>query len=237
MKTIKDNIRESFPIKGTIHNEQAIYLFHPDGMFLLSHLFHIGSDLTDWPVKSIRATLHANFLALPFFKDFCGTKWIASEYESMKKALQEKDSLSVSLGGISEGKYVNTSKLTVIVKKRVGVFKMALETGVPLVPVLVYGEYTRYKRSTNILFNILKSLTGINLVFPTFESLIEWCKIYKTPLIHTIDTHVGQPIAVGPAHTPTENEIVALRNKYIIELKKLYSETRPSEYDTELEII
>jgi len=237
MTTIKDNIRESFPVKGTIHKDQAIYLFHPHGMFSLSHLFHIGSGLTNWPVKSIRATLHANFLALPFFKDFCGTKWVASEYESMKKALQAKDSLSVSLGGISEGKYVNTSKLTLIVKKRVGVFKMALETGVPIVPVLVYGEHTRYKRSTSIFFDILKSLTGIDLVFPTLESLVEWCRIYKTPLMNTIDTHVGEPIPVGPAHMPSEKEVVALRNTYIKALKSLYSKTRPRGYDDELEII
>ena len=237
MTTIKHNIRESFPVKGNVSNHQAIYLFHPHGMFSLSHLFHIGSGLTDWPVKSIRATLHANFLALPFFKDFCGTKWIASDYESMKKALQANESLSVSLGGISEGKYINTSKLTLIVKKRVGVFKMALETGVPLVPILVYGEHTRYKRSTNVIFDILRSLTGIDLVFPTLESLIEWCRIYKAPLTHTIDTYVGEPVPVGPAHPPTDKEIVALRTKYITELKKLYAKTKPEGYDAELEII
>jgi hypothetical protein len=237
MEAIKNNIRESFPVKGVIGDQQAIYLFHPHGMFSLSHLFHIGSGLTDWPVKSIRGTLHANFLKLPFFKDFCSTKWVASQYELMKKVLEDKGSLSVSLGGKSEGKYIHTSKLTLIVKKRVGIFKMALETGVPLIPVLVYGEHTQYKRSTGAVFDILKLLTGIDIVFPTLQSLMEWCSIYKTPLTHTIDTHVGEPVSVGPAHTPTDKEIVTLRNRYIVELKKLYAKTKPEGYDAELEII
>jgi hypothetical protein len=73
---------------------------------------------------------------------------------------------------------------------------------------------------------------------PTVESWKSWFKIYKEPLEHKIETHIGEAIEVGEARASvTEAEIVELRNKYIKALKQLYKETRPADYKDELVVL
>jgi hypothetical protein len=240
IQKIKSNIRESFPVKGNLDIQKpAIYSFHPHGIFSLTHAFHSATEITHWPYKNIRTTTHSIITEFPFLKDFMNAKIVSSQYESMKGALEEGKSLSISLGGTSEQGFIQKNKITAIVKKRRGIFRLSLETGVPIVPVLSYGENEIFSDIyISGFLGYLSNLMGINSVvpIPSLSSLLNWCSIYKEPLKEKIYTYIGDPVEVGEARQPSEKEIVELREKYIVALHALYKKTRPENFSETLNI-
>ncbi len=236
---IKYNIRETFLVKGNITNtQQAIYVLHPHGLFSLTHAFHINTDITNWPYRNVYSIIsHLFDNLIPFSLDFMNDRerMITSKYSYMKDALQERKSISVCLGNYTEGQYDDEHRITAIVKKRKGIFKMAIETGVPIIPVLSYGEQSIFKKINKCgISDLIYMLLGMRLSFPNVSSIVEWLTIYKKPLDKKVVTYIGDPIEVGEARTPTSMEIDELRNKYMDALRKLYKDTKPVDYEDEI---
>jgi hypothetical protein len=236
---IKQNIRETFIVKGNMTNtKQAIYLLHPHGICSLTHAFHINTDITNWPhrnVYSIISYIIDNFI--PFSLDLINdhNHMITSKYSYMKASLQEGNSISMCLGNFTEGQYDNEHRITAIVKKRKGIFKMAIETGVPIIPVLSYGEQSVFKKNNTLgISDLFYKITGIKWTFPDISSMIEWLTIYKKPLDKKVVTHIGNPIEVGEARTPTSDDINELRTKYMEALRTLYKDTKPDDYEDDI---
>jgi hypothetical protein len=238
IQKIRANIRESFPVTYKEHTHKvAIYLFHPHGIFSLAHAFHVIGNMTDWPHKNIKAAVHYILTSMPLLKDFNNNRCVASEYGTMKAVLLDNKSLSVALGGRTEANYIHPNKMTIVVNKRRGVFKLALETGVPIIPVLSYGENKVYKKMDNIFIDAFSYVFKFSIPIPTLDSLKDWFKIYKSPLENKVETFIGDPIEVGQAHVPTDKEIIELREKYIEGLKELYKKTKPNDYEESIEIL
>jgi len=175
---------------------------------------------------------------MPLVKDFNNNRVVSSNYNSMKEVLLDGKSLSVALGGLAETKYIESKKITVVVSSRKGIFKMALETGVPIIPVLTYGENSIHQKMNSRLTDIVEYFLKIHIPLPSLASLKAWFKIYREPLENKIETHIGKGIEVGLAvESPTETQIANLRKRYIEGLKALYKETKPAGYKDELEIL
>lgn len=240
IERIKHNVRESFIVQGNMTNtKQAIYILHPHGICSLTHVFHIGTDMTNWPYKNVKGVMHFLLSKIPFLLDFIDEDHVVdSTYTAMKEHVKTGRSMSMCLGNFTEGKYTDDTRITAIVKRRGGIFKMAIETGVPIIPVLSYGEQSKFKQLYTFgILEYLSKLTGLEINCPSFSCISEWLSIYKEPFKKKIYTHIGQPIEVGPARNPTKEEIHALRDKYMDALRSLYKETRPKEYEEEIVII
>ena len=237
---IKENIRETLIVKGnTTNTKQAIYLLHPHGIFSVTHALHVGTEYTDWPYRNIRGVAHSLLYNIPFLFDFIDEqKLVNSSNQHIKQALTNGDSLSMCLGNYTEGKYTDSHRITAIVKKRSGIFRIAIETGVPIIPVLSYGEQSMFTQmNTGGILEWLSSITGVQLNFPSIDSMKKWHSIYMKPLDDKIYTHIGEAIEVGEARTASAKEIDELREKYSKALQKLYKETRPSDYEDDIVII
>lgn len=244
LKKIETNIHDSFPIYYSdkiIDGQNYIYSFHPHGLFSISYFFHIGTNLTDWKDKNTLGTALNTLWWLPFGREFFERyKFIQSNYKNMKQVLTSNKSLSVILGGVKEMPFSSDNKIITNILKRRGIFKMSLETGIPLVPVIVYGENEIYKMSDNKIFEYINNFTlkyNIYIPIPTLESFTKWLKLFFKPLNKPIKTYVGEPVHVIKNTNPTENDIINLREQYFSNLKQLYSDTRPYNYDKELYII
>jgi hypothetical protein len=61
---------------------------------------------------------------------------VSTDYFPMKETLLNNVSVSIAAGGMREMLYEDTA----ILEKRRGIFKMALETGTPLVPIVSVNE-------------------------------------------------------------------------------------------------
>jgi 2-acylglycerol O-acyltransferase 1 len=154
---------------------------------------------------------------------------ISSDYGTIKKTVERGESVSVMLGGVREMNLADPRKMVLYVKKRRGIFKIAAETGTPLVPVITYGENELFPRSDNWAIeqmNVwLHSSFGLSIPVPSWTSLIHWFEISYRPL-KPIPTYVGSPI--------TDKDPELLKEKYINAVQTLFSNTSPPDYSLDI---
>lgn len=236
-KQLRTNIAKSFPVKVThpLPN-MGIYLIHPHGMFNISQAMHIGTKYTAWPERNIKGTVLDTIWNIPFSHEFLES-CVRSNYEDMKKVIDTRSSLIVCVGGISEMKRAQNNVFSLKLKGRKGVFKLALETGTHLVPVLVYGENEIFQPMKGVIIEYLTKIFGyfhIPMCLPTFESIYKTLNLIREPYDIKIRTFIGEAIPVEKVENPTGNHISILRDTYIKSLIKLYDTTRPKEYPTKI---
>lgn len=240
-KIIENNIRENIVVEGKFPEGQNIYMFHPHGLFSTSHFFHIGTHLTSWKERNIKGTVISWLRLFPFGPELLEIiHCVPSRYKEMKSVLEGGESLSVTLGGVREILYTEPGKLRLSIARKEGIFRMAIETGTPLVPCLTYGENEIFEFSKMYgleVINKFLSNWGVCIPLPTWES----CKRWKHFLLHgsktPIRTVIGPVVDVGSARIATPREIVELREKYFAALQDLYTKTRPNSYAHTLEIV
>jgi len=234
---VESNIRESFKVSSSYTQVGLegphIFMWHPHGVFPTSLYFHTASRLTNSPeaVKLSKTVAFSNLQWLPFTNEvFKETNIIPSDYHAMKAALQEGHSISLSPGGMREMLYQDT----VILARRRGIFKMALETGTSLVPVISRGEAELCKalELPEWIQGLLEPYDAC-IPIPTWKTVSRFLGILQNPLKDPIFTILGDPILVEKIENPTETQISDLRTKYIMTLVAIYEK----EVGRELQII
>jgi hypothetical protein len=178
---------------------------------------------------------------LPFGKELLETyHFVPSHYASMKKVLEGGEGLSVTLGGVREILYSEPGKMKLNIGKRKGIFRMALETGTPLVPVLVYGENELYETVKAPWLDWLQEKLipyALFVPLPTLQSCLNWIGLFNAPLANPVRTVIGDAIPVEKKESVSEEDIRLLREAYFAKLREIYALTRPSWYAEEMEII
>lgn len=230
--TLESNIKQSFKVRETSLKEgKYIFLWHPHGAFPSSIYFHTQSKLTEWPKHlTSRGVVFSGLQFIPFVNEiFSELDIIPTEYYPMMKAL-ETSSISLLPGGMREMLYKDTT----ILRKRRGIFKLSLETGSPLVPVLSKGEaeLCEILELPECIQDFMKSFDSC-LPIPTLTSVSKFLGITRRPLKVPIHTIIGDPIPVEKVEEPSEQQIAELRKKYIEALSKMYKK----EIGRELKVI
>ena len=230
----EDNIRKTFLIK-TLYPipEKSINIWSPHGMSGVTAVIHNGYKITDPSYKPTKGVVHSFFFFIPVVKDIIRQlNAIPSDYSSIKRTI-EKESISITLGGAKEMGIFKEKNLDVVVKNRKGIFKIALETGTPIVPIITYGENEIFPRSNIDLFDYLNDiyyyLFKLRFPFPSLTSIQNWKNISKHPL-EPIHTYTGKPIIVKKNDNPTMKDIEKLKTKYIKRVKELFLKTNTRGY-------
>jgi len=152
---------------------------------------------------------------------------------------------AIIVGGAAESLKSHPGKYKLILKNRYGFVRTAIQTGTSLVPVFSFGEVD--------VFNSLEVEDGSRLSrlqkrfkhFSNFGLPIFWARgIFNysfglLPHRRSINTVVGKPIEVEKNPSPTKEEVAALHEVYMCELKKLFEEhkaTYCSDKNVQLEI-
>ena len=220
---IEKNIGESFRVTGNAVEGRNIFMWHPHGVFPTSLYFHTTSLLTNSPeaLKLSKTVAFSNLQWLPFTTEvFHETNIIPSDYHSMKATLEEGHSISLSPGGMREMLYEDTT----ILARRRGIFKMALETGTSLVPLISRGEADLCKgvELPDWFQGALEPYDAC-IPVPTWKTLSRFLGISQNPLKDPILTVLGEPIKVDKIENPTEAQISNLRDRYIKALSVMYN--------------
>jgi 2-acylglycerol O-acyltransferase 2 len=160
-------------------------------------------------------------------------KWILGNNGGWKSKGQ---ACVLVVGGAEEALYSEQGDYRIIIRKRKGFIKIALETGASLVPVFSFGEndsYSTYITPKNSIIrkvqNALKKLTGIAFPVTWGDGLLP----YQNP----INTVVGKPIHVNKDENPSQEKINELHRLFIKELIELFEENKarfPSEKSKKL---
>lgn len=153
---------------------------------------------------------------------------IPSDYQSIKKELESGHSVSLMLGGVREMMHIENQKIKLYVKNRQGLFKLALETGKPIVPILTYGENELFQPVknwfTDTMNTFLHSWFRVNIPIVTWASLYKWYQLSYKPL-DVIHSYTGRPI-----YPRKDDTIETIRTRYIHSIKNLFRKTAPINY-------
>uniref|UniRef100_UPI00398F86C9 2-acylglycerol O-acyltransferase 2 n=1 Tax=Pristiophorus japonicus TaxID=55135 RepID=UPI00398F86C9 len=235
--------RDYFPmrlIKTADLDPQRNYIFgfHPHGVLVAGAFGNFCTEVTGFQKLFPGLKPHMLMLSLwfriPFFRDYIMSGGLVpSDKESAKYLLRRAGGGNVAviaIGGAPEALNARPGELTLLLKKRKGFVKLALQFGARLVPVFSFGENEVFDQVRNPKGSFLRkvqerlqSVMGISLplfhargIFQYSFGLIP----YRKP-IHTV---VGKPIEVEKNENPTLGEIDELHQKYIEELTKLFEE-------------
>lgn len=226
---IKDNLNKSFKIHS---NEEVtkgsdgryIFMWHPHGVFAASMYFHNGTDFTDWPKDiKVKGTVFSGIRWVPFIHDFMEEfGGIFTSYDIMKQTLENTSSISVAPGGMREMLYPGAT----LIKKRRGIFKMALETGSSLVPIYSKNEdaFCEIVNLPSWIQDIFKPY-DVSIPIPTWKSIQKIFSLLHKPFEEPIVSSMGKPIPVEKIENPSEKDISELRLRYMKELNILTENT------------
>ena len=227
ISNIKTNLYKSFQMSGntSLQEKPYIFMWHPHGVFPTTLFLHTCTTVTNAPTVIQRAkTIAFSGLKWVPFADECIRELLDvlySDYESMKQALLKNTSISLYPGGMREMLHEDS----VLLSRRRGIFKMALETGTPLVPIVSIGE-TRIFQMYSLpqwiqdLFKPYDACIGI----PTLKTIQKYINMVWNPLKDPIISVIGDPILIEKVESPTEMQISDLRSKYIETLKRMYKQ-------------
>lgn len=242
-REVKDLLKDIYTVKGTPPKERAIYMFHPHGSFSTSYFFHQMARLTSWPKEAYaKCTVTHHFFWLPFGEEILeALNAVPNRYKDMKTVLEGGESLAIIPGGVKEMNYVKDQRIIIHLLARKGIFRMALETGTPLVPVITYGENELYKPSqlAPIIFlnQTLEKWIGMQLCIPSWESVQKWIGIVTKGATRKVVTCIGEVLDVEKKENVSEEDIDGLKKRYIDALKNMYKKTKPTSYAKELIVV
>lgn len=209
------SIRYSTPIDS---EKQYIFCSHPHGVMSFHHFMYMTNAVRFFDVSppQTRRELAANVLfKIPGIRELM--LWLGAVDASASVAttlLQMGYSLGILVGGEQEQIRTRQGEHQVYVSSRRGHLRLALKTGVPLVPIYVFGEsdlYTTISRFADIQLWIVKMY---RIAIPLFYG--RWyCPFlpHKVPLVSC----VGTPIEVERLGSiePTPKQLDDLQKRYI----------------------
>lgn len=211
---------------GPIEN-RAIFGLHPHGLFPIGQLCNVTlyncgkkeiSNICPQLRKNNIIGVAASFcFYVPLMRElmlFLGI--IDCSRPNIDKALKDGKTIAVFMGGAKESIYSGIGRADLVIHGRRGIFELAIENGVHLVPTYTFGENNLFNAYNFDLFGIfafLQRCTGIC-----------WPRGIPTFLLPEFIMIIGEPISIEKRKKSeyTEQDINELREKYISSLIRLF---------------
>jgi 2-acylglycerol O-acyltransferase 2 len=209
--------------------------YHPHGIISLGAFGVFGTEAcgfsTLFPgIHNSLLTLSSNF-RIPFYRDYIMSLGLASvSKRSCEKLLAHGPghAITIVIGGAQESLLSRPHENDIVLKKRLGVFKIAMKHGASLVPVYAFGENDAYRQVENTpgtwLYSFqqfFKKAAGFTVPMFHARGVLNYdfgLLPYRTP----INVVVGKPIRVQKHTNPTLEEIQAVQAQYIEELMDIW---------------
>jgi hypothetical protein len=178
----------------------AIYSIHPHGILSKGFIAFAHDKIGN---KLVRPAIHNVIFYLPFFREVSILNgYIPCTKERISQTLQKGYSVAILPGGIKELPIAPNNNDIIFIKNRKGIFEIAHQEQVPIVPVVVYGENELY-------YNLSFPFFGVK-----FPLMVGRFPLYWRPFDVELKYAFGKPI-VG------SNSSEDLRSKYVEEIKEI----------------
>lgn len=229
------NHEEALRDKKFDASKQYLLVWHPHGQFCIAALYcfsYFSAHLSIFP--KMFCGVAELLLCIPGLAEYlliCNTRSVSPK--SMKSLLDAGYTVGVQPGGIYEQVRTNHLKETVYMPANLGFIRLAINHGVPILPVYAFGE--------NQLYHTSCWLRGFNTwMFNTFKmgSLFVHSCVFGLPMTPALPNpglcpkfrkhlHVrfGKAVEVGPADAnPSDARVQEVYQKYCDELTKLFND-------------
>ena len=216
---------KQFPIEGSVFPGQCIYTLHPHGLLnstLLVHGCCNESPLFD-TITNGSTVVHSTLLKLPFVRECLLMKGcIPARKHDMKMALAKGRSLIMIPGGTREifGSHKGASERWNGIHK--GFLKLAMDHGIPVVPIYIENEQQLLTYQWNIPFidSVGSWLTGMAMALsPILQAFLPynlrtWMHLGTEREVAT-RTHIGEPFY-------PKGSLDEAHNAYVTHVKGLF---------------
>lgn len=134
------------------------------------------------------------------------------------------------VGGAQEALNARPGVYKLVLKKRKGFVKAAIQTGASLVPVFSFNEVEVFDQPNNepgtfirTFQETFKKFTGFIPPFFVGRGFFQYSFGF-IPRRHPIQTVVGAPIQMEKNESPSNEEIDKMHAKFMVELEKLFED-------------
>ncbi|CRL03396.1 CLUMA_CG016238, isoform A [Clunio marinus] len=196
-------------------------------------------------IRSKVCTLNYHFF-IPFYREIV-LAWgmMSVNYKSIMNGLSKSNNkhavcnydgytsnaIVLIVGGAQEALNARPGDYRLVLKKRKGFVKIAIQSGASLVPVFSFGEIDILKQPSNEpgtklrkFQDFVKKVTGIAPVIFYGRGFFSERSFGFLPYRRPITTVVGAPIEVLKNSNPTHEEIDDIHGKYMEALAKLFND-------------
>lgn len=252
-------MRDYFPVKlikttdlDPKHN--YVFGFHPHGVLVAGAFTNFCSFATgirqQFPGLNTYLLMLPLWFRAPFFRDYimCAGL-IPSDKESATYPLSNSkggEAVVIAVGGAPEALDAHPGTFNVLLAKKKGFIKMAMEQGAHLVPVFSFGENELFDQVENPkgtwlrwIQEKLQSVMGVSLPLFHARGVFQY-SFGLIPYRRPITSVVGRPIRLEKNPKPTQEELDALHQLYMDELSKLFEEHKENygvDKDTHLSFV
>ncbi|KAF2015756.1 DAGAT-domain-containing protein [Aaosphaeria arxii CBS 175.79] len=218
-----------------------IFGYHPHGIISHGAFAAFATEALGFGqlfpgITNTLLTLDSNF-RLPLYREYALRMGLASvSRESIQNILSRGGTngegmgraVTIVVGGAREALEARPGHLRLVLKRRKGFVKLAIQSGADLVPVVAFGEndmYDQFDLTKRPLFKKLQMIvkTVFGFTAPLFHArgIFNYdvgLMPYRTP----INIVVGKPILVKQESHPDQATIDELHAQYVAELQKLW---------------
>lgn len=229
-----------------------IFGYHPHGIGALGAFGAFGTEACGWSEKfpgiDVSLMTLVTQFHIPLYREYLMALGISAvSRKNSLKVLERNHSICIVVGGARESLMSSIGSVDLVLKRRKGFIRLALETGnVSLVPVFGFGEtdcYNIFRTSEDSYSRKLQLWIKKNYGFtiPLFyaRGLFNY-DFGFLPFRKPITVVTGNPIYVDEKiPNPTAEQLDHYHQLYIKELERLYYENR-QKYgyaDIEMEIV
>ena len=231
-----------------------IFGYHPHGIISLGAMGAIASPAAGWEdlfpgIHVTLLTLASNF-TIPFYRDWAMAVGLASVSRRSCQNLLRRGkgrAIAIVVGGAQESLLSRPNHNALVLKKRLGMFKIALREGADVVPIYAFGENDCYRQVDNTpgtwlytFQQVFKKVAGFTLPMFHARGVLNY-DFGLMPYRTDINVVVGKPIRVErKIADPTEEEALALQKAYIQELQRIWDDFKDDfapNRESELELV
>lgn len=138
--------------------------------------------------------------------------------------------ITIVIGGAQESLLSRPHHNELVLKKRLGVFKIAMKHGADLVPTYGFGENDIYQQIANdpgtwlyTVQQVFKKVAGFTIPLFHARGVLNY-DFGLMPFRAPINTVVGKPIRVEKVADPTTEQLKELQAKYIAGLMEIWDQ-------------
>ena len=240
--------RDYFPVRLVVprsvrrkveKDRNYFFVYHPHGVHTFGALLNFGVDSNDLRDMLPNITVHVQTLKanlfVPFWRQL--TIWMGcgdASSSCIRKTLRSGPGQSIMLvvGGAEESLMAKPNANDLLLFKRKGFIKIALQEGTPLVPVYGFGENNVYNVAdiakapgVQRLLELFKRYAGFAIPLVRGRGFFNF-SFGILPHRRPIVVVIGEPIEVPRIAKPTAQDLDKWQARYIEGLRKLFDEHR-----------